>query len=82
MFQKLVSHNDDIRRLVDKGYAVAFDSIYLVVRDIAYLDNECKLQVGAFVTKLEFIDQNRVTQQDHQVLHLLRLTLLGFAEKP
>lgn len=67
MFQKLVSHNEDIRRLADKGYAIAFDSNYLVVRDIPYLDHERALRSGAFVTKLEFIDQNRVTQQDHQV---------------
>lgn len=67
MFQKLVNHNEDIRRLVDKGYAVAFDSNYLVVRDIPYLDDKRNLQIGAFVTKLEFVDQNRVVQQDHQV---------------
>ncbi len=67
MFQKLVSHNDDLRRLVERGYAVAFDSNHLVVRDIPYLDNENQLQFGAFVTKLVFIDQERVTQSDHQV---------------
>ena len=67
MFQKLVNHNDDLRRLVEKGYAVAFDSNHLVVRDIPYLDSESKLQVGAIVAKLEFIDQERVTQTDHQV---------------
>lgn len=67
MFQKLVSHNDDIRRLVEKGYAVAFDGGYLIVRDIPYLDSECKLQIGVIVAKLEFIDQNRVTQTDHQI---------------
>lgn len=67
MFQKLVNHNEDLRRLVEKGYAVAFDSNYLVVRDIPYLDGERKLQVGVIVTKLEFIDQERVTQSDHQV---------------
>lgn len=67
MFQKLVSHNDDIRRLVEKGYAIAFDSGYLIVRDIPYLDYERKLQIGAIVTKLEFIDQERVTQTDHQI---------------
>lgn len=67
MFQKLVNHNEDLRRLVEKGYAVAFDSNYLVVRDIPYLDSERKLQIGAIVTKLEFIDQERVTQTDHQV---------------
>lgn len=67
MFQKLVSHNDDIQRLVKKGYAVAFDSNHLVVRDIPYLDSERQLQIGAIVTKLEFIDQVRVTQSDHQI---------------
>lgn len=67
MFQKLVSHNDDIRRLVEKGYAVAFDSNYLVIRDIPYLDSNRKLQFGAIVTKLVFIDQERVTQDDHQI---------------
>lgn len=67
MFQKLVNHNEDIRRLVDIGYAVAIDSNHLVIRDIPYLDHEKQLKIGAFVTKLEFIDQDRVTQQDHQV---------------
>ena len=67
MFQKLVNHNDDLRRLVEKGYAVAFDSNYLVVRDIPYLDNENQLQVGAIVAELVFIDQERITQKDHQV---------------
>ena len=67
MFQKLVSRNDDLRRLVDKGYAVAFDSNYLVVRDIPYLDSDRLRRVGAIVAKLDFIDQERVAQTDHQV---------------
>src|SRR5258705_13991280 len=67
MFRNLVNLNDDIRRLVERGYAVAFDSNYLVIRDIPYLDSDGKLQIGTIVTKLEFIDQERVTQTDHQV---------------
>jgi molybdopterin/thiamine biosynthesis adenylyltransferase len=68
MLPILVSHNDDIRGLVELGYAVAFDaSNHLIIRDICYLDSEGKLQVGAFVTKLEFVDQKRVKQQNHQV---------------
>lgn len=66
-FHQLVSHNDDLRRLVEKGYAVAFDSGHLIVRDIPYLDNSCALRIGSIVTKLEFIDQHRVTQTDHQI---------------
>ena len=67
MFQKLVSHNDDIRRLVENGYAVAFDSNYLIIRDIPYLDDLRQLQIGAIVTKLVFIDNARVAQDDHQI---------------
>jgi hypothetical protein len=67
LLQKLASHNDDIRRLIEKGYAVAFDSNCLIVRDIPYLDATGSLQWGAIVAKLEFIDQERVTQSDHQV---------------
>lgn len=67
MFQKLVSHNDDIRRLVEKGCAVAFDSNYLLIRDIPYLDSDRHLKIGAIVTKLKFIDQKRVEQEDHQI---------------
>ena len=67
MFHRLASHNDDLRRLLEKGYAVAFDSNHLVVRDIPYLDSEGELQTGAIVAQLEFIDQVRVTQTDHQV---------------
>lgn len=67
MLIELASHNDDIRRLMEKGYALRFDSAHLVVRDIPYLDSQKALQIGAFVTKLEFIDKVRVKQQDHQV---------------
>jgi hypothetical protein len=68
MFQTLVSHNDGIKRLVEKGYAVAFDSNYLIVRDIPYLDGNRKLQIGAIVAKLVFTDLNHVEQTDHQIL--------------
>jgi molybdopterin/thiamine biosynthesis adenylyltransferase len=67
MYQKLVSHNEDIRRLAERGYAVGFDSNYMVIRDIPYLDAELQLQIGAIVTKLVYADQNRVVQDDHQI---------------
>lgn len=67
MFQKLVSRNNDIHRLVEKGYAIAFDGAHMIVRDIPYLDNECNLQWGAFVSKLVFVDKECVQQDDHQI---------------
>ncbi len=67
MFQKLVSRNEDLRRLVEKGYAVAFDGGHLIVRDIPYLDVAGTLQRAAFVAKLVFVDDARVVQDDHQI---------------
>lgn len=67
MLPTLASRNDDIRRLVEKGYAVAFDSNYLVVRDIPYLGPLKELKWGAFATLLVFEDKERVRQKNHQV---------------
>ncbi len=67
MFHQLVNHNDDLRRLVEKGYAVAIDGGYLVIREIPYLDAQKQLQWGAFVAKLEFVDKLTVKQDDHQI---------------
>lgn len=67
MLIELANHNEDIRRLLDKGYALRVDGGYLVVRDIPYLDAAKALQWGAFVAKLVFIDKVRVQQDDHQV---------------
>jgi hypothetical protein len=67
VFQLLISHNQDIKQLVEKGFAVAFDNNYLIIRDIPYLDSNLKVQIGAIVTKVNFIDQVRIEQEDHQI---------------
>lgn len=67
MFQKLVSHNDDLERLVEKGYAVGFDSNCLIVRDIPYLGADGSRKIGAIVTKLVDVDGNKIRQDDHQI---------------
>lgn len=67
MFQKLASHNDDIKRLLEKGYAVAYDSNYLIVRDIPYLDAIGDMQRGAAVAKLVFTTDVQVRPDNHQV---------------
>ncbi len=67
MFRKLVSHSEDLHRLVEKGYAVAFDGPHLIVRDVPYLDAVGALHWAALVSKLVFIDEVRVVQDDHQI---------------
>ncbi len=64
---QLANHNDDIKRLLEKGYALREDSAHLVARDIPYLDEQRALKIGAIVTKLEFIDKVKVKQQNHQI---------------
>lgn len=67
MFQKLVSHNKDLNLLVEKGYAISFDSNYLIVRDIPYLNKEKELLYAEFICKLLYKDADTVMQEDHQV---------------
>lgn len=67
MFQKLVSHNEDLQRLVKKGFAVGFDIGLLIIRDIPYLDDQKRLQWGAIIAKLVDVDGTKVQQDDHQI---------------
>ncbi len=67
MFETLVSPNEDLGKLVEKGYAVGFDEGYLIVRDIPYLDNELQLQIGALVCKYTKSEGDLLQQEDHQM---------------
>jgi hypothetical protein len=67
MSLELANHNKDLRELLEKGYAIAEDHGYLVVRDIPYLDSNGECQIGAIVMKFDDIDGKRVRPHDHQV---------------
>lgn len=67
MLKTLASHNPDLQRLLEKGYALTIDSDYLVIRDIPYLDVAGQLQWSAFVSKLVLEDQTTVRPDDHQI---------------
>lgn len=69
LFRKLVSRNQDLAKLVEKGYAVTFDSGWMILRDIPYLDQLGALHWGAIATKLVPVDAtDLVIQEDHTVL--------------
>jgi hypothetical protein len=67
MLRELANHNDDIRRLLEKGYALALDSDYLIVRDIPYLNEKRELKIGAIVCKMKTADNIHYEQEDHQI---------------
>ncbi|GAA5497481.1 hypothetical protein Rhal01_03677 [Rubritalea halochordaticola] len=81
MFQKLANHNEDLRRLVDKGYAVSFDTNHLVIRDIPYLNDKQQLERGAFVCKLVFTTTEKVKPDNH-VIFFSGSTPHGLDRKP
>lgn len=63
----LVSHNIDLNKLVEKGYAISLDSNHLVIRDIPYLNAEGQLKIGAIVSKLDIVNEKIALQVDHQI---------------
>ena len=68
MSNALVSHNPDIGRLVEKGYAVAFDDLpYLIVRDICYLDSERTASDRRYRFQVCRCRSGRIVQEDHQI---------------
>jgi Domain of unknown function (DUF6791)/ThiF family len=67
MIVSLAENNEDVRRLLKKGYALSIDSNHLVIRDIPYLDNNGNLQIGAIVSIVNFINQNKMSMRDHQI---------------
>jgi uncharacterized protein DUF6791/ThiF family protein len=67
VFHELASHNEDINRLLEIGYAITEDHGYLVIRDIPYLDGNGIEQKGAIVAKLVDVDGKKVRQDDHQI---------------
>lgn len=67
MFLELANHNEDLKLLLEKGYAITEDNGYLVVRDIPYLDNNGNCKIGAIVTLISDIDGKKVKPHDHQI---------------
>jgi hypothetical protein len=67
MLKTLASHNPDLEKLLEKGYALAIDTDHLIIRDIPYLDSTGQLQWSAFASNLVFEDQTTVRPNNHQM---------------
>ena len=67
MFLELANHNEDLKRLLEKGYAITEDHGHLVVRDIPYLDSTAQCQTGAIVSVISDVDGKKVRPHDHQL---------------
>jgi hypothetical protein len=67
MFLELANHNEDLKQLLEKGYAITEDHGYIVVHDIPYLDSTKTCQIGAIVSSISDIDGKKVRPNDHQI---------------
>jgi len=67
MLSQIAIHNEDIKRLIEKGYAVSIDSDYLIVRDVSYLDENKNLQISSIVSKIVSDDKVHFRLHDHQI---------------
>ncbi len=67
MFLELANHNEDLKQLLEKGYAITEDHGFLVVRDIPYLDDQVHCQTGAIVSSICDVDGRKVRPNDHQI---------------
>lgn len=68
MINILAEHNPDIKKLLEKGYALSTDNDYLVVRDVYYLDENKILKAGSLISKIVDVDTKKIRMHDHQIL--------------
>lgn len=52
MSSTLISHNEDLKRLRDEGYAVSIQSGYLLVADVPYVNTSAEIKRGTLVSTL------------------------------
>jgi hypothetical protein len=65
MSQRLISRNDDLRRLRNEGYNVQIVSTYLVVRDVPYVNARREVQRGALVCQLDLAGEATTKPSTH-----------------
>jgi tRNA A37 threonylcarbamoyladenosine dehydratase len=65
MSHKLLSHNPDLKRLLDEGYEVDIKSGYLCVSGVPYLNEKREILRGTLVCKLDLANDKTVKPGDH-----------------
>lgn len=71
MQQKLISRNEDLKRLRDEGYEVEICGGYLLIHHIPYLNSEKNICFGTLVSTLTLRDSNTVAKPDNHVIHFI-----------
>lgn len=70
MLQQLINHNNDIKRLIDKGYDIEFLDAHLVVHHIPYVNHRKEVSFGKLVTTLNHSGYRTLKPETH-VIHFI-----------
>ena len=65
MFHQLISHNDDLKRLVDEGYDVEMPEGHIAIHHIPYVNEETKVAYGTIISTLELRGDDTIKPSDH-----------------
>ena len=85
MSLELISHNDDLKQLLNEGYEVEFFNIYLMIHHVPYVNDQKQVAYGTLVSKSKQT-KHTLRPLDHTVLWIgdypcdfkgMRLTKLG-----
>lgn len=68
MYQNLISHNQDLKRLRDEGYEIEIKESYLLIHSVPYLDSTKTIKYGTLVTELS-ISGDKIDKPKNHVLH-------------
>ena len=67
MSRELISHSEDLRRLVEDGYEIEIRSGYLVLHRVPYVTNACSVRYGQLVSPLTINGSETGRPVDHTV---------------
>lgn len=66
---ELISHNEDLNLLIEKGYDIEVDGGYLLVHHIPYLNSELNICYGTLVSTLNIRSDNVLLKPDNHVIY-------------
>jgi len=69
MFQQLINHSPDLKRLRDEGYELAVHGGYLIIYHVPYVNNKKEVKYGALVSQLTLVNQTLAGRPASHTIH-------------
>lgn len=69
MFQQLINHSPDLKRLRDEGYELAMHGGYLIIRHVPYVNIKKEVKYGTLVSQLTLVNQTLAGRPASHTIH-------------